>query len=301
MSVYSASRQTPAAAVFVILTPAGQPLEGDWEKLRSSLRPNHTLRILPVTDPRLDACVVTSSYISRACYMRFLLPDVLPEAERCLYLDGDVMLMDDLSRLWAECDPSAPVSAARDLKLAVEGGHMKSLGLTSYFNSGVMGLNLQVWRAGGYTDVCFRLAASGDSRFQHQDQDVLNLVFAGRVAWLDPRWNILSDFTGIYVHDSNLVSKTEWRRMRAQPGIVHFCGPAKPWHGTMGNYWAWHFWKMAASSPWRAEYAPRRATAHRKYIRQRMRYWRRWCFRFAMRRNRPNRFFILFGRRFNLS
>jgi len=133
MSIFSASQQTSAAAVFVVLMPPDDLPKNEWHDLR------------------------------------FLLPVVLQEVARCLYLDADVLVLDDLTHLWDEIDPAMPVSAARDYYLAADGAHLRALGLTQYFNSGVMGLNLQAWRTHGYTDTCLQLAASGNRRFIYLD------------------------------------------------------------------------------------------------------------------------------------
>ena len=294
MSIFSASQRTPATAVFVVLMPPDDYANTDWEDLRTALRPTHTLRVLPVADPRIDACVITSDYISRTSYLRFLLPDVLPDVAWCLYLDGDTLVLDDLSLLWREIDPALPISAVRDFYLAAEHTNMQALGLPSYFNSGIIGLNLQEWRTRKYTEACFRLAASDGHRLQYQDQDILNLIFAGQVGWIDPRWNIQSGITRIFAHDAVMVSKEEWRRMLAHPGIAHFTGPRKPLHFWMRHGWAWSYWKLAMRSPWRAQYEPQQVKARRRYLGRRWKYWRRWLFWLLRRRKQSDRFFVLF-------
>ena len=300
LSILSASRQTPADAVLTVVMPPDDLARTDWSPLRAALRPNHALRTLAAADPRIERCALASDYITRTTYLRFLLPELLPDAARCIYLDGDILVMDDLSLLWNEMDPVAPVSAARDLCIAAEGTYMRSLGLTSYFNSGVMGLNLQAWRACGDTGACLRLAASLTRKHQYQDQDVLNLLFADRVGWLHPRWNILGTITGIYAYDAHCVSRTEWLRMRTQPGIAHYTGPRKPWHGDMSHWLAWKYWEAADQSPWRAEYAPRRAEARRRYLACRAKHLRRWVARFAHRREHRKAYLMLCGRKIEL-
>ena len=299
MSIFSASRQTPADAVFVVLMPSDDLAATDWDDLRATLRPNHSLRILGAADPRIDGCSTVASY-PRSTYLRFLLSDVLPEVDRCLYLDGDNMVLDDLSLLWREIDSARPVCAVRDHFLATEGTHMQSLGLVSYFNSGVMGLNLSAWRSGGYTDACLRLASAADPRRIYQDQDVLNLVFAGQIGPLDPRWNIPTNLAGVYAHDAAFLSKQEWRRLRAHPGIAHFTGPGKPWHARMSHSLSWRYWELAAQSPWRAAYASGRAAARRRYLVCRWKHGRRWVIRFARPRACRRGTLLLFGWRINL-
>ena len=297
LSIFAASRRTAAPAVFHVLTPPGAVAADAWRALAAALPPRHELRRIEIADARIVACAHTIGYISRTCYLRFLLPEALPGVRRCLYLDADVLALDDLATLWAECSPSAPVSAAADLNLPGLDAHMQRLGLARYFNSGVMGVNLDAWRRQDATARCFQLGASGDPRLRFQDQDVLNLVFAGQVSWLHARWNILTDFTGIYAFDAAFVDRATWEQMRAHPGIAHFTSAKKPWDLAMNHGLSWRYWEEALRSPWRAECALRGANARRRYLIRRFRYWRRWAFSLSNRDGEGKRHLLMAGKR----
>lgn len=176
-----------------------------------------------------------------ATYFKLFLGDVLPpEIERAIYLDADTVVCQDLLELWetdlegcalaAVADSTWQWERLRDLKLPEAHFYTPD----SYFNCGVMLIDLQKWRN---LDVPNR-TASFAQRYRKDlwlvDQDLINCVLDGRYKRLHPRWNLL-DFYGSAYH-------AYWRYLlphgytaemlveaNANPAIVHYSGIEKPW------------------------------------------------------------------------
>jgi lipopolysaccharide biosynthesis glycosyltransferase len=175
--------------------------------------------------------------VPKASYLRLLIPDVLPEScDKAIYLDSDILIRTDLSRLWNEeigdkavlavRDPCVPtVSAPRGVTA------YQTLGLrpdTPYFNSGVMVLNLKEWREKRISEQALRYESEfGPSMFW--DQEGLNGVIGGNWGGLDPRWNVISPiFFGERYGDRHpyfeeIMSLAE--DLIEQAYIFHFTGP----------------------------------------------------------------------------
>lgn len=179
-------------------------------------------RSLPVT--QLELC----SYISTGMYLRLFLPGLVPQhMQRLLYLDCDVLVNGDLGPLWDLPLGDAPLAAVRDgtNRSAGERGGIPGAGphikaTAPYFNSGVLLMNLPVWRRTKVTEQCLEYLHEYEDRLRFPDQDALNLVTYGQWLRLERKWN---DTVLWWVRPDEPTSDGHIR-------VSHFVGPVKPWH-----------------------------------------------------------------------
>lgn len=199
-----------------------------WRRL--PLRRVHRLRI---PDARVAGLPV-HGYFTAAMWYRILLPELLPHADRVLYLDADTLVLDDLSPLARLDLGDAPVAAVTNVFEAWRGSeHTDRLGLdqAAYFNSGVLLLNLRELRRSGAMDELRRVVAARGADLLWPDQDALNLLLGPRRLELHPRWNAMN---ALYLLDGAdaVYGADRAREARERPAIRHFEGPGanKPWH-----------------------------------------------------------------------
>jgi lipopolysaccharide biosynthesis glycosyltransferase len=163
-------------------------------------------------------------HLTPAAYARLLAPDLLPPSiEKIIYLDCDLLVEGDLSRLWAE-----PVG--NNYLLAVQGAkHLISTSPLAlipevaaraddpYFNSGVLVMNLRAMRREKFAERAFEFGHRWRDQIRTADQDLLNAMSIGRWRQLDPIWNLY-------------MGTDRKRTFHYQPeGILHFTGGSKPW------------------------------------------------------------------------
>lgn len=179
----------------------------------------------------------TMEHISIATYYRLLLPEILPaEINEVLYLDGDLLCLDDLSPFYNQDFEGYALSASRDffnddimcynrLEYPFENG---------YFNAGVLMINLKYWRENKIAEKAIEYISRNPEKCDFSDQDALNKVLNGKVLWTDFRYNCIISF---YKHLNNFArSKISIKYKDAiesavkNPCIVHFTGGVKPWH-----------------------------------------------------------------------
>lgn len=139
---------------------------------------------------------------SVAAYYRLLLPLYIPDYySRAIYMDVDVILKNDIYDLWTTDMMEYPLMAVPDAGGPTFGSRSKAdfflseLGLPHngrYFNSGVMLIDLQYWRASNVTFNAIEVRQQAEHRLSHSDQDALNIVFAGMWGELDSRWNVVT-------------------------------------------------------------------------------------------------------------
>lgn len=133
---------------------------------------------------------------SRAAYLRLMIPDIVPEGiGRVLYIDSDVVVTDDVGKLWDLPDDGCAFWVAHDDGVKGKGYFGTTLAFaglpadTPYFNSGVMLMNLPRWREERISERAQALLAEHSDKCVNVDQDALNLVGVGRWSALSPRWN----------------------------------------------------------------------------------------------------------------
>ncbi|KAG8377724.1 hypothetical protein BUALT_Bualt08G0062500 [Buddleja alternifolia] len=171
-------------------------------------------------------------------YARSYLADLLPPCvRRVVYLDSDLVLVDDIAKLAATPLGGDTVLAAPEYCYANFTSYFTptfwsnpSLSLTfanrkaCYFNTGVMVIDLDRWRTGGYTTKIEEWMEL-QKRMRIYELGSLPpflLVFAGNIAAVDHRWNQHGlggdNFRGLC------------RDLHPGPvSLLHWSGKGKPW------------------------------------------------------------------------
>jgi lipopolysaccharide biosynthesis glycosyltransferase len=187
-------------------------------------------------------------------WYRVLLPELLPGADRVLYLDADVLVIDSLAPLWATELSGSWVAAVTNVPERHMLDHAAGLGLNgpeAYFNSGVLLFNLAAMRRDGRTDALLACARERAEQLLWPDQDALNLVLGPRRQVLHPRWNLMNSVRQ-FPWAGQLLGETETREAIARPGIVHFEGPRenKPWHVLCEHPYRGRYTAHRRDTPW---------------------------------------------------
>ena len=151
------------------------------------------------------------------------LPD---EISKVLYLDADILVLDDLGTLCETDLGDAVMGEVVDERVTT---HIKmgntSLGglplpcVQDYFNAGVLLIDLAKWR----TERISQKAIEYLELYPHSafsDQDALNFACDGRWKRVDPRWNY---------YQIDLKKSISDLSDKQRPGIIHFQGWSKPW------------------------------------------------------------------------
>jgi len=191
-------------------------------------------------------------YITGAAYYRLLIPEALPQLDRCLYLDCDVVALGDIAELWDIKMPEAAIAAVRDCYVDRE-NLKKYENIKCYFNSGVLLMDLRRWRNLHYIEKCLRLASNPELHKRFADQDLLNIAFCDEVHVLHPRWNIQTGQKPMCKTMSLADDWREWWEICQAPKIAHFTSERKPWNMEMKHRWSFEYWRMLAMTPWGEE------------------------------------------------
>lgn len=185
----------------------------------------------------------TFSYFSKEMYYRILAAKLLPEdVDRVLYLDPDLIVTDSLLEFYNMPLDNCFFAGARDrLQDVVTNPYWKVLGFTgknNYINSGVLLCNLALLRKEqNIQDIFDMLKERGDS-LKFPDQDLINVLYEGKIAVVDDRYNLNPNI--LYIKEYFCYNFAPW--LMKKPAILHYMGEGKPWRvsykgGLYQYYW----------------------------------------------------------------
>ena len=197
-------------------------------------------------------------HFSKETYYRLVLPELLPNYDKVLYLDSDMIAMDDVAKIYDENVDGYLLAACHDADTAgLYNGYEKDkkrytdkvLKLKEpyqYFQAGVLLLNLKEFRKRYTTKQILDFAVS--ENWQLLDQDILNKLCEGAVKYIDMSWNVMVDFAGVRI--SQIIALAPrwlnemYQEARKNPKIIHYAGPQKPWFEP-GMDMGMQFWECA--------------------------------------------------------
>ncbi len=187
-------------------------------------------------------------HISKATYLRLVLPKVLPlSVRRVVFLDSDILVMRDVAEL-AEVDlQGRSIGAIREYAVATVSHPFsgvkdwRELGLPAdlpSFNAGIMVMDLERWRSERVMERVMDYIRDHAADLGNGDQDALNAVLAHDWQPLGLEWNIqyalyYLETLGQWPWYQELLPRR--RELTDNAAIFHFTGTPKPW-----NHWCGH-------------------------------------------------------------
>ena len=185
---------------------------------------------------RIKDKLYTRDYYSKSTYFRLFLPNLYPQYDKILYLDSDLVVLDDVAKLYniniKNCLVGAATEETVSLTPELRDYAERVIGVSyykHYFNAGVLLMNLKELREFGFQEKFLYLLEKNIYSVA-QDQDYLNRMCKGRVKYINPMWNK----SPIPRKNINVNSIK----------LIHYTLARKPWHNDSVIY-SEHFWKYA--------------------------------------------------------
>ena len=172
--------------------------------------------------------------------LKFFLPEILPNLDKVLYIDGDIMLLGRIDSLFDTDISEVFCAAVPDIgSITMLGKETFKImqGNPRYFNSGVLLLNLKRLRDNKVSDILYR-TKKGLSDRSLMDQDVFNIVFDKNTKLLPCRYNHMTSLHyriksgGISLEQVNKLYGTKYTSLKEAANdvvLLHFAGNKKPW------------------------------------------------------------------------
>lgn len=185
-------------------------------------------------------------------WYRLLFPELAPGLDKALYLDCDIIVVNDLRPLWqmdisnymwgAVCNPLYP---------SMDHWPVNDLGLPTlghYVNSGMLMMNLARMREERVIEK-IRVYVSQHAKINCPDQDTINALFYRQCLMLHPRWNLQTTFYELPPRQIPVPAE-QIREALADPAIVHFISISKPWHYLSRHPLRHLYAQYRAKTPW---------------------------------------------------
>lgn len=179
----------------------------------------------------------TRDYYSNATYYRLFIPNLYPQYDKVLYLDCDIVILGDISKLYNVDLEDNLIGAAHCEVMGLFKNFSeyaeKVIGMRSYkdyINAGVLLMNLDEMRKMDFQSKFIYLLENIKFTVA-QDQDYLNRMCKGRIKYVDQSWEVEP-------HPSNTPKE------RKDLNLVHYLLIYKPWHFDNVLYQE-YFWEYA--------------------------------------------------------
>ncbi|MBR5798331.1 MAG: glycosyltransferase family 8 protein [Clostridia bacterium] len=178
-------------------------------------------------------------YYTKTTYYRFFIPALFPQYDRGLYLDCDIVIKGDISRLYnVPLGDSMLAAAPEEVMRMVDvfGTYVEAVldvPRNEYFSAGILVMNLEKMRRVALEEQFVDILGRRTFRVT-QDQDYLNVLCRGDFLMLDSGWNK----TACYEVDAD-----------TPVNIIHYKINWKPWH-YRGIRFEEDFWHYAEQTPY---------------------------------------------------
>lgn len=167
------------------------------------------------------------SHLSYAAFFRYFIPQFVKE-DKALYLDSDIIVRSNIDELFLEDITDYPLAAVADALVP------------STFNSGVMLINVALWKQENATERLLELTNEfHDSSFG--DQGILNRLFENRWYALDSSYNFMVGMDTVARNYEIENWYTDSLELEETAKIIHFTGD-KPWYQVNLNRFREDWW-----------------------------------------------------------
>lgn len=202
------------------------------------------------------------NHYNESIFYRYFIPQLLKRYNKVVYLDCDLIILDDIANLYNIYLENNSLGVVRDIemhrwlknkKIRQEkmdfNGRLGIKDSTKYFNSGVLIMNLEKIRDNYDTNKIIDITTKELINMWVGDQDILNGFFYNDVKYIDIAWNIewivqlkIKDWAIEIDEESALAYKNALKN----PKIIHYCDIYKPWESPeleLADLW-WKYAKM---------------------------------------------------------
>ena len=159
-------------------------------------------------------------YFTLTIYFRLFIPSMFPQYDKGIYIDSDVVLTDDIAKLFDIDIGENYIGACNDLSIAdippLVAYTEKAVGVNAkeYINSGVLLMNLKKMRDDDLEGHFLSLLNKYHFDSIAPDQDFLNAMCNGKIYYLEEKWDTMPN---------------DAKPMLTETSLIHYNLFSKPW------------------------------------------------------------------------
>lgn len=202
-------------------------------------------------------CSKDKQILPEATYYYLKIADIIKEYDKAIYLDPDIIVLNDLTELF-EIDLGdnyvAGVKAAGYVKDTKYAKAIDLKDISQYINANSLVFNLKKIREDNLTS---KFIIYSQNNYPSMDQDVLNVVCYNHILHIPFKYNVMTKYLPVknnrrynYNLLKEVYGETNLNEAEKGPIVIHYANVGeKPWNMRIikDSYW----WKYARLSPWR--------------------------------------------------
>ena len=237
--------------VNILTSDIGEDNKKKFDELASKF--DQVINVVYVNPDKFKGVPLKSgnSNLTKEAYYRLLLPEILPDVKKILYLDCDLIVRANLSELWETNIEGYAFACVKDRKDIIK-ERVKTFGYNqqdSYFNSGVTLMNLEFLRDFNFSGKALSFISSKRYLLKYVDQCVINAICHGYIKELSVKWNMIVPF---FMKLPPVVEeqRENLEQYVSNPYIIHYTTEYKPWFKECKHPYKSEYWKYQSLSPW---------------------------------------------------
>lgn len=221
------------------------------DKIKSLSRNNFVIKIISEELRKGFPEQRWAEHVSKSALLKFEILKYFKEIDKILYLDADILVLQDIKKIYSiELDEDY-IAAVKDFRVFIEKQCIDNdLCKESYFNSGVMLLNLKKIRENHVYNDVINYRRNNINTFM--DQDAFNAGFKNHIRYLSLHYNAMA--TNMWRYEFDIISsfyglaEKDLFEFYNNMILIHFTSASKPWD----------FYDMPFSNVWE--------TLQKKYV-----------------------------------
>lgn len=195
--------------------------EESINNISSMATDNVKIQFVNVEEKLKNLCGIMNlrDYYTVSIYFRLFIPSMFPDTDRAIYMDCDLVILDDVAKLYSIDIGDSILGVVSDKVVAAYKilhnytENVLGIDYRRYFNSGMMLMNLKKFREENIEERFAEIFNKYNFETIAPDQDYLNFLCKDKVYYLDDSWNVM------------------WSRKKykGKPRVIHYNMFKKPW------------------------------------------------------------------------
>lgn len=178
--------------------------------------------------------IKTHKYVTLQTYYRLNLARMLPDVNKIIYFDCDMIVNSGLKELFETDLDNSVIAGVLDARVK----HKKEWKNSNYINAGMILFDLEKIRKENLEEIFVKYTKNNIDNINTGDQDIINFSLNNRIKILPDKWN---------VQVSGFASRTNFMK---KPNIIHYIGCDKPWIFGSCTFFKDLYFKYLQSTPW---------------------------------------------------
>lgn len=183
--------------------------------------------------------IKTHKYINIATFYRLKLGSLLPDIDKVLYLDCDVVVNSNIRELYDTDIQNYYAAGVKDIACQTHNKKPELAYDSIYVNAGMLLFNLDKIRKDDVETLYLEYTQNNFDKIFIGDQQIINVVLQGHIKQVPDEWNLQS---------SNFINRSIYQR---EPKLIHYIGRQKPWLFASINYYKPIYYKYLQMTDWR--------------------------------------------------